>query len=70
MTWVVLLTASGALTLGWVARGWLCSRRADCPLYTQYALAKWKREVVEPAVRYGRRRAIRSRTTPAEGVKP
>jgi hypothetical protein len=67
LTWLVLLAALPSFALGWVAGVWQCSRRRECPRYAEHALARWKQEVVEPAVRRGRRRPFQSRPTPVEG---
>jgi hypothetical protein len=71
LTWVVVLATSGAFALGWAAGVWQCSRRKGCPRYAEYALAKWKREIVEPQVaRRSHRPKIRPRVgrpTPADG---
>jgi hypothetical protein len=65
--WVFLLAATSSFTIGWVAHGWQCSKRRDCPRYAEYALAKWKREVGEQVALRDGRRASRSHPTPPEG---
>ena len=65
MTWFIILATSASFACGWVACSWACSRRSDCPRYTRYALAKWKREAAEQVARNKVR--DERRPTPPEG---
>jgi hypothetical protein len=66
LTWlIVLLTASVSFAFGWVACSFTCSKRSDCPRYSAYALAKWKRDL-EVQVSRHEKRSPRS-STPPEG---
>jgi hypothetical protein len=67
VTWSVVAAAIVAFAGGWLMHRWQCSRKRECPLYNEYALAKWKRDITTQGKRSGRRCDGDERPSPPEG---
>ena len=64
MSWLSLLAVLPAFALGWFLGLWQCSRRRDCPRYSAYVLARWKRQIEKQC---GDRRGGDDSPEPPEG---
>jgi hypothetical protein len=68
VTWVIVAVATTAFACGWLMHRWQCSRKRECPLYNEYALEKWKRDLATQQARNSLRCDVGERPTPPEGT--
>lgn len=67
-TWIVAAAATASFASGWFMHRWQCSKKRECPLYNEYALAKWKRGLTTQGRRNGLRCDVCGKPKPPEGT--